>query len=51
VVVVADPDVGVDDFEWLLQPATDTTVSVDAATTPAITVCEILMGPYFLSPS
>jgi hypothetical protein len=38
VVVVADPDVGVDDFEWLLQPATDTPVSVDTAIIPAITV-------------
>jgi hypothetical protein len=38
VVVVADPDVGVDVFEWLLQPANDTPVSVDTAITPAITV-------------
>jgi hypothetical protein len=33
---VGDPDVGVEDFEWLLQPATDVVVSVDATSTPAI---------------
>jgi hypothetical protein len=51
VVVVADPDVGVDDVEWLLQPTSVTQASIDAAITPATIVCEILIGPYSLSPS
>jgi hypothetical protein len=48
---VADPDVGAEDFEWLLQPATDTPASADAAITPAITGWEILIGPYSLQAS
>jgi hypothetical protein len=35
--VVADPDVGVEDFEWLLQPVIDAPVSADATITPPIT--------------
>jgi len=35
--VVGDPDAGVEDFEWLLQPVSDAPVSADATITPAIT--------------
>jgi hypothetical protein len=51
VVVVTDPDVGADDVEWLLQPTSVTPAGIDAAITPAITVCEILIAPYSFSPS
>jgi hypothetical protein len=35
-VEVGDPDAGVEDFGWRLQPATDVVVSADATSTPAI---------------
>jgi hypothetical protein len=43
--VMAGADVGEDDCEWLLQPATVPPVSVVATVTPAITVRGILIAP------
>jgi hypothetical protein len=43
--VVADPDVAVDDLVALLQPATVTPTSALAPTTPATAITDILIAP------
>jgi hypothetical protein len=48
--VVADFDVGVDEFEWLLQPTADAPASVVTMTTPVITVRGTLIAPCSLHP-